>query len=341
MSNSEASPLVSVCIANYNGADIIADCINSVMSQTGGISVEIIIHDDASTDGSVEYIQQHYPEVVILASDNNSGFCIANNRMAEKARGTYLLLLNNDAALFTDAISTLVTYAARHQSLAILTLPQYDWESGALVDAGSRADLFYCSIPNLDATRKDIAYVMGACMFMPLQLWRELGGFPEWMGSLAEDLYLCCLARLHGFIVGSTPVSGYRHRQGTSFGGGRTHMGKLNTTYRRRYLSERNRASLAFVCTPTWFAWPLYAFHLAILLVEGVTVACIKWDGKIWSDIYWAAASNSVRMLHRLRISRKIVQSGRKIGLLTYLRVLDPVPQKLRLLVRHGLPSLR
>lgn len=341
MSNSEVSPLVSVCIANYNGVDIIADCIDSVMSQIGGMSVEIIIHDDASTDGSVAYIQKNYPGVVVLASESNAGFCIANNRMVEKARGTYVLLLNNDAALFADAISTLVTFAESNRSLAILTLPQYDWESGALVDAGSRADLFYCSIPNLDATRQDVAYVIGACMFLRRQFWRELGGFPEWMGSIGEDLYICCLARLRGFAVGSAPVSGYRHRQGVSFGGGRISGNKLSTTYRRRYLSERNRASLVLVCTPTWLAWPLYALHLGILLIEGAAVACIKWDGSIWRSIYWSAARDSIRVLQRLRVSRQLAQSGCVVSFWTYVRVLHPIPQKLRLVFRHGLPSVR
>ena len=341
MSDSQASPLVSVCIANYNGIDIIADCINSVMSQTGGTSIEIIVHDDASSDGSVAYIQQHYPGVLVLASESNSGFCVANNRMVEKARGTYVLLLNNDAALFTDAISTLVAFAEAHRTPAILTLPQYDWESGALVDAGSRADLFYCSIPNFDATRQDVAYVMGACMFMPRQLWGELGGFPEWMDSIAEDLYICCLARLRGFPVRSALASGYRHRQGTSFGGGRISGNKLSTTYRRRYLSERNRASLVFVCTPTWLAWPLYALHLCILLAEGAAVSCIKWDGRIWRNIYWPATRDSIRILQRIGVSRHLAQSGRTISFWTYVRILDPIPQKLRLIFRHGLPNLR
>ncbi len=58
---SDTPPLCSVCIANYNGLSVLADCIDSVLDQSGDIPVEIIVHDDASTDDSVALIRQRYP----------------------------------------------------------------------------------------------------------------------------------------------------------------------------------------------------------------------------------------------------------------------------------------
>lgn len=88
-------PLVSVCIANYNGMVVIDDCLRSVLAQQGGIPVEILVHDDASTDGSLAYIRENYPDVVLIESNANVGFCIANNRMAVRARGHFVLLIEN------------------------------------------------------------------------------------------------------------------------------------------------------------------------------------------------------------------------------------------------------
>ena len=98
-------PVVSVCIANYNGEQLLADCIDSVLTQDCNVTIEIIVHDDASSDGSLTLLTDRYPQVQVLASDTNVGFCIANNRMVNVAEGEFVLLLNNDAALFPDAIA--------------------------------------------------------------------------------------------------------------------------------------------------------------------------------------------------------------------------------------------
>ena len=127
------APVVSVCIANFNGMKVINDCLRSVLEQEGQISVEILVHDDASSDGSVAYIRNEYPDVGLIESPENVGFCIANNRMATEAKGKYLLLLNNDAALYPDAMKTLLAEADRLDKPAILGLPQYEFETGELI----------------------------------------------------------------------------------------------------------------------------------------------------------------------------------------------------------------
>ena len=235
-----ANPIVSVCVANFNGEHLLSDCIDSVLAQEGHVAIEILVHDDASTDGSVALLRTRYPQVHVLASNDNVGFCVGNNRMVERARGEYILLLNNDAALAPDAVSSLLHEAAGIGGPAILTLPQYDWESGELVDRGCMLDPFCNPIPNLDPDRNDVAYVIGACLWCPREAWHTLGGFPEWMESVAEDLYLCGLARLHGLPVRALRNSRYRHRQGATFGGNRAANG-LQTSTRRRSLSERNK----------------------------------------------------------------------------------------------------
>ena len=339
--NPEAAPVCSVCIANYNGMHMLAECLDSVLAQTSGVPVEIIVHDDASTDGSIAFLREHYPQVEILASSDNVGFCIGNNRMVALARGAYVLLLNNDAALFPDALACLLAAARSQDQAGILTLPQYDWQSGLLVDRGCLLDPFYNPVPNLDASRRDVAYVIGACMFLPRTLWNDLGGFPQWLGSLAEDMYLCCLARLRGLPVQATQGSGYRHRQGASFGGNRVDATGLHTTYRRRFLSERNKTVVMVVCTPTAMVWPLLALHLGILAAEGATLSLLKRDGRVWRQIYGPALVHVLREISALRSRRGKVQGVRRISLSEYMKVFSPVWRKLGLLRRHGIPEVR
>lgn len=334
-----AAPVVSVCIANYNGEHILADCLDSVLAQKGDIPVEIIIHDDASSDGSVALLRERYPQVELLASRENVGFCVSNNRMVAHARGKYVLLLNNDAALFPDALAVLSDAARAEDTAGILTLPQYDWESGELVDRGCLLDIFYNPVPNLDPRRHDVAYGIGACLFLPRELWNELGGFPEWFGSMAEDIYLCCVARLRGAQVQALPRSGFRHRLGTSFGGARITGQGLSTTVRRRCLSERNKTCALFVCTPTPAMWLVLPIHLSALLVEGAVLCAIRRDRRIFTGIY----ANVFRCLgaewKRLRVLRRRVQESRTTTPRSYFRPFTWIPYKLRLLRKFGVPK--
>jgi GT2 family glycosyltransferase len=334
-------PVCSICIANYNGTALLEDCLASIHAQRGDARTEIIIHDDASTDGSVEWIRTHHPEVELLASRENVGFAIANNRMVARARGEFVLLLNNDAALLPDALESLLAEAREQPHCGILTLPQYDWKSGELVDRGCRLDFFYNPVPNLDPSRREVAITIGACLFIPRTLWNELGGFPEWIGSIAEDMYICCLARLRGHTVAVTPGCGYRHRQGASFGGNRVDEGRLKTTFRRRALSERNKTAVMVICTPTALVWLLLVFHFITLAVEGAVLAALKRSSRVWLEIYQPTLDYILRAPGRLRALRREAQGTRRVGLRGYLRDFVLVPRKLVLLRRYGVPSLK
>jgi GT2 family glycosyltransferase len=337
MTTREPQPRVSVCIANYNGEALLDDCIGSVLAQ--GIDVEILVHDDASTDGSLTLLASRYPQARVIASTENVGFCVANNRMADAATGEYLLLLNNDAALQAGALQALLSEASRIGGEAILTLPQYDWGTGGLVDRGCLLDPFYNPVPNLDPKRDGVAYVIGACLWIPRRLWHELGGFPAWFGSLAEDMFLCCAARLRGVPVRCVDGSGYRHRQGASFGGNRADGG-LRTTYRRRALSERNKTWVLLACTPGWIAWPLLAVHVAILSLEGLALSIMKADARPLREIYAPAIASIHRDWSALLALRRLAQSTRTRDSIGYFGAFRLVPRKLVLLWAHRLPRI-
>ena len=337
---SSTTPVCTICIANYNGELLLADCIDSVLNQDCTFSFDIIVHDDASTDKSLELLATQYPEVKVITSQSNVGFCISNNRMVKEATGQFILLLNNDAALAPDALKTLHEHATQQPIQGILTLPQYDWESGNLVDRGCLLDPFYNPVPNKDPSRRDVAMVIGACLWIPRSLWNELGGFPEWFESIAEDMQICCHARLLGFPVEVPENSGYRHRQGKSFGGNRSHEGKLQTSFRRRRLSEQNKTFVLTLCTPLPDLIYLLPLHLLALLAEGTILSLIKMDYRILTDIYANTPVSLVKNIKTIRTTRKSIQRSKTITAKTYRKTFNITPRKITMLIDFGLPRI-
>lgn len=334
-------PLVSVCIANYNGISVIDDCIRSVLAQQGDIEVEILVHDDASTDDSLAHVREQYPHVKLIASPANVGFCVANNRMAAMAKGEYLLLLNNDAALYTDALQTLLAAVKRLDTPAILSLPQYDAATGELIDRGCLIDPFFNPVPNRDSRRSEVAMVIGACLWIPKVLWDDLGGFPDWFGSIGEDLYLCCRARLAGYQVCALGSSGYRHRVGASFGGGKPVNGELATTFRRRALSEKNKTFVIILSYPAFVLPIVLTLHIGSLFVEAIFLTILKFSFRPWREIYapllptlWSERGKLIdlrRQIHKLR---------RNDGA-SFFGTFFWFPWKLAMLFAHGVPKIK
>jgi len=332
-------PVCSVCIANYNGAEVLQACLDSVLKQDFLQPIEIIVHDDASTDESMDFIKK-YPKVQLIQSENNVGFCVSNNRMVAVAKGKFILLLNNDAELHEDALSTLYNYINKENINGIIGLPQYDMQTGDLIDIGSLFDYFLNPITNQDKFRRNVGMVSGACMWLPKELWDELGGFPEWFESIAEDTYLCCLARLKGYPVIALAESGFNHWVGQSLGGGKVINSTLQTTYRRRALSERNKSYVMLLCYPGFLAYLLIPLHILLLTIEGIALSVVKWDRHIWTNIYkscfnalWFKRKELARLRHE-------IQKNSTISPRAFYSVHSIVPHKIRMLIKHGLPKI-
>jgi GT2 family glycosyltransferase len=331
----------SVCIANFNGSPIIDACLRSVLSQNPGFRYEIIIHDDASSDASADHIATHYPDVTLIRSDHNVGYCVSNNRMAARARGRYLLFLNNDAELQPLALTTLYAEATRLSEPAILSLPQYDAETGALIDRGERLDPFFNPLPNLDPGVHDVPMVIGACLWLPRSLWNELGGFPEWFHMLAEDMYLCCKARLAGYPVRVTSASGYRHQVGHSLGGGKVRTGRLSLSLTRRRLSERNKTFLIALVYPWPVLFVLLPVHALLLLVEGTVLSVLLRQPSLLTQVYLHALTQLWVSHSTLCHERRWLRTVRRSSWSRFLSGFTLFPHKLRLLVRYGIPRAR
>ena len=333
-------PLCSVCVANYNGLETIKRCLDSIANQTCSFSIEIIVHDDASTDDSVNYIKHNYPQAVLIENHKNVGFCTSNNRMADIARGQYILLLNNDAELFPDALSSLHKYAGKQAKQGILGLPQYNMQTGELIDIGSFLDPFLNPQPNLNKENREVAHVIGACLWIPKELWLTLGGFPEWFQSVAEDLYLCCYARLTDYPVAVLAHSGFKHWVGKSLGGGKVSANKLSTTINRRSLSERNKTFVMILFYPVVPLIIIFPLHILFLILEGIVITLIKRNTTLWKNIYWNCLKETWNNKTFLIKKRKKIQSLKKVSNKRFFSVHKFIPYKIILLIKYGIPKI-
>lgn len=338
MTSATSTPVVSVCIANYNGEAIIADCIQSVLDQENAPEFEILVHDDASTDESLEVIDT-FESVRLIKSSENVGFCISNNRMAAAARGTFVLLLNNDARLYPDALATLLDESRKHGDQVLLGLPQYDESTRELVDFGLKLDCFASSVPIRQPSEKDIAMVIGACLWVPRDLWNTIGGFPEWFETNAEDVYLCCYARLLGYQIYVPGRSGFLHMIGHSLGGGKSEDKKLTISVRRRYFSERNRLFVQWLFYPLWLIPFTTLANLAVLLIEAIVLSIANRKLSLLRDIYIRSQVDAFSLLGKVRAARRDAMHYRAITFSRFFATFTVVPQKLRLLFSSGLPK--
>ncbi len=340
MSTSESeSPTLSVCIANYQGSAVISRCLRSVFEQVCGFDVEVIVHDDGSSDSSADMVARDFPDAVLLRSEQNIGFCASNNRMADAATGEYLLLLNNDTRLHPDSLAQLISCAKSDDHTGIWSLPQYDMESGELLDRGMQLDVFANPIPVLNPS-EEVATVMGSCLLIKRSLWQRLGGFPGWFGSMAEDMYLCCACRLMGLAVRVTTTGGYDHVVGHSFGGGKVSSNRLNTSFKRRRLSELNKNRVIATCFPAPYHFLAILLQVPLLLAEGCVMSFASRSIRPISEIYWPSIRGILADLPRLRQQRRNNMARRATSSSKFMRPIRLRHHKLSLLLRHGLPRV-
>lgn len=342
MNSPEPTPVdVSVCIANYNGMAMLDDCLRSVLAQQTGCSIEIIVHDDASTDDSLAYVHEKYPSVRTVRSEENVGFCISNNRMAQIARGRYLLLLNNDAILRPGSITALLEETRRHACPVILGLPQYSLHDGSLVDHGYEFDVFMNPIPCVAGATHEVATATGACLWVPRLVWEATDGFPPWFESIAEDIFLCQAARLLGYPTRVLAAPGFDHWIGKSLGGGKVVNDRLSTTARRRALSERNKTMVILLCYPAWALLPVLLAHLMLLAMEAGFLWLAKAGRGQLVRIYGALIPDIWRHRAALLALRRRLQAHRASSGWQYMHRFRLFPHKLRMLLRHGTPKIR
>jgi N-acetylglucosaminyl-diphospho-decaprenol L-rhamnosyltransferase len=203
---------VSVVIVSYESRELLARCLAALAADAGRIAtVETIVVDQASQDGTAAWLAAEHPDVHLVALPENVGFGAGNNRGAAVANGRWLLLLNSDAFVRPGAIDELVRFAETHPATGAVG-PRLLWPDGRLqrscrrfptvfrlateylylrkLAPRSRAlNGFYCGEFAHDAPRQ-VDWVTGACVLVRRELFERLGGFDETFFLYSEEVDL-------------------------------------------------------------------------------------------------------------------------------------------------------
>ncbi|MBI4844950.1 MAG: glycosyltransferase [Candidatus Omnitrophica bacterium] len=116
----ENSIMVSIIIVNWNTKELLQKCLESIYKGASDTSFEVIVVDNASSDGSVEFFKKKFPRVIIIENKSNQGFAKANNLAIRRCKGKYLLFLNPDTVVFNDSIKLLVNFLEENPNFDIV-----------------------------------------------------------------------------------------------------------------------------------------------------------------------------------------------------------------------------
>jgi len=264
---------LAIILVNWNTADLLVQCLESVRSSAAGREAQIVVVDNASEDDSVTRLRERFPDVEVIENTRNVGFAKANNEGAARCSADLLVLLNTDTIVSPDSLKRMAEFMDENPEVGILGprllgsdgLPQSSCRTepsalSAFLEATLLGRLFRRSrfFGRAEMTwfdhrsTIDADYVSGACLMIRRALWEELGGFDGSFFFYGEDADLCRRARKTG-----ARVVFYGDAEITHLGGGsaqRVGPKAAVEGYRSAFLfvrKHRGRGSVAAGCGET------------------------------------------------------------------------------------------
>ena len=229
---------LSIVIVSYNCRDLLLSCLTS-LEGTVDANIEVIVVDNASSDGTVTTIRSRHPDVAVIEMGGNAGFGRASNRGIEAAVGRYVLLLNPDTVVSPGALRVLVDFLDEHPSAGMvaprLVYPDGSDQGTARAFPTAAAALFGRRSPltrwfprnrwsrrYLTGRQRgtdepfEIEWVSGACMMVRADVIARLGGFDPDFFMHWEDAEWCHRIKQSGFEIWCEPRVPVIHAEGGS-----------------------------------------------------------------------------------------------------------------------------
>ena len=259
--------MVSIIIPNYNGGDLLYNCINSIYENISIKDFEIIVVDNGSTDNSINRVKSNFQNVEIISSNSNLGYSGGCNLGATHASGKYLLFLNNDTEHSNEWIEKLVHFLDSNSKIAAVQPKILNIHNKKLFDyaggAGGFIDKFCFPFVqgrifhtleedhNQYNNPSRIFWASGAAFMIRSNIFKTLEGFDKVYFSYMEEIDLCWRAQAMGYKIYSVPDSFVYH------------YGKQTikeNTIKSHYLNHRNSWILFFKNS--------FTFNYGILIIQ-------------------------------------------------------------------------
>lgn len=301
--------LVSIVIVNYNGKDLLKDCLSSISLQTYS-PIETILIDNGSADGSLEFVRDNFKDVIVIPQNKNFGFAAANNRAIKQAKGEYIATFNNDAIADKEWLCELVKIMDTNDSIGIcaskiLFYPNHNVvnSTGIGIDkiSGFTWDIGF-GLKNDNNNETQPKDVFGACAAAALyrkKMLDEIGLFDEDFVSYHEDVDLAWRAQLAGWKCKYVSSAIAYHRFSATAG---------VSSPLKEYLSNRNKI---WMIVKNYPSPEIYRYLLYILLAIFGYLVYSLFTGNIPAVRGKIDAICGVR---KFLDKRKIIQKNKKIS---------------------------
>ena len=250
----------AVVILNWNTKNYLQEFLPSLVASTEGLDAEVIVADNASTDGSRELLRERFPSVSRIEFDRNYGFTGGYNRALAQVEAEYFVLINSDVEVPSGWLKPLVDWMDAHPKCGACGPKLLDWAKRDTFEyagaAGGLLDRYgypFCRGRALQVVEKDhgqydaptnVFWVSGACLMVRSRLWKRLGGLDDRFFAHMEEIDLCWRLQLAGQTVTVVPESFVYH-----VGGGtlpNESPFKLRLNYRNNLLLLENNLAKTF-----------------------------------------------------------------------------------------------
>jgi len=262
--------LLSIVIVSFNVEELLAKCLESIEKYSEGITKEVFVVDNNSSDNTVLRIRKDFPKVTLIANKKNLGFSKANNQALKKAKGDYLLVLNPDTELKPDTLVKMIDFMRKNKDVAVSTC-RVELADGSL-DRDCRRHFptpwrSFCHFSNLskifskskifdqyymgyvpDNIEQEVDACAGAFMMIRAEALKKVGYFDEDFFFYGEDLDWCWRFRENGYRIVYTPITKIIHYKGASSGIKKSSqkLSKATRESKQRMLRESTRAMRLF-----------------------------------------------------------------------------------------------
>lgn len=198
---------VAVVILNWNGLDLMKEFLPSICAHTPTDIADVVVADNGSTDGSVEWLKRNHPDVVLLEMEENHGYARGYNLAIKKLPYPYVVLLNSDVEASPDWLTPLFDFCESHPDVGACQPKllayrdkkafEYAGAAGGFLDKYGypycRGRIFF-SIENDEGqydSPAEIFWATGACLFIRREVYLKAGGLDESFFAHMEEIDLC------------------------------------------------------------------------------------------------------------------------------------------------------
>lgn len=294
---------VAVVILNWNGRQMLERYLPSVVRFTSCENAFVVVADNGSTDGSLEWLEANYPQLQTISFEKNWGFTGGYNRALMEVDADYYLLLNSDVEVTQGWLDPLIAFMEENPDAGICqpkilsdvdhSMFEYAGAAGGYID---RYGYPFCRgriLSNIekdngqyDGEPEELFWASGACMMIRASLYHHLGGLDESFFAHMEEIDLCWRAKLLGFSVWAVPDSKVYHLGGGSL---------PNNSPRKLYLNYRNNLLMLYKNLPSSGRGRTLFTRMCL---DGISAAVYLLTGR-WS--YFKAVLHAHRDYRRMK----------------------------------------